>query len=145
MHRKLLSKPSLLLIAETVCFRKDCLINPQYTHGQSAAWFFEEVIQTQIVFIDENGFNVWTPKSQSRALRVNTAFSTFGLVHHLEHIRGPRRERFQTFLHEYTENVAGNEKAKVPLNKSRYECYYNVFHFQTSLRMPSVRQKQHSK
>ena len=39
-----------------------------------AAWFLGEAIQRQIVFIDECGFNVWTARSQGRALRGDGAY-----------------------------------------------------------------------
>ena len=75
----------------------------------------------QIVFIDECGFNVWTAMSQGRALRqvsgqkgsnisiILAVSSTFGLVHHSMHIGGTNRDRFQVFLDECAQNVAGNE------------------------------------
>ena len=92
-----------------------------------AAWSLGEAIQRQIVFIDECGFNVWTARSQGRAPRGDRAYrqvsgqkghnisiilvvsSTFGLVHHSMHIGGTNRERFQLFLDECAQNVAGNE------------------------------------
>ena len=39
-----------------------------------SAWFLGEAIQRQIVFIDECGFNVWTARSQGRALRGDRAY-----------------------------------------------------------------------
>ena len=36
---------------------------------QYAAWFLEEAIRNQVVFVDECGFNIWTARSQGRALR----------------------------------------------------------------------------
>ncbi|CAB4007607.1 Cyclin-dependent kinase-like 2 [Paramuricea clavata] len=131
-----------------------------------AAWFLGEAIQRQIVFIDECGFNVWTARSQGRALRGDRAYrqvsgqkgrnisiilavsSTFGLVHHSMHIGGTNRDRFQVFLDECAQNVAGNETVFIydgapahrgavsMLKKSRYGCYHHIPLFSTSSRMP---------
>ena len=94
---------------------------------QYAAWFLEEAIRNQVVFVDECGFNIWTARSQGRALRGERAYrqvagqrgnnititlavsSTFGLVHHSMHIGGTNQARFQAFLQECAENLPENE------------------------------------
>ena len=94
---------------------------PQY-----AAWFLEEAIRNQVVFVDECGFNIWTTRSQGRALRGERVYrhvaacqrgntitlavsSKFGLIHHSVHIRGTNEARFQAFLQECAENLPENE------------------------------------
>ena len=94
---------------------------------QYAAWFLEEAIRNQVVFADECGFNIWTARSQGRALRGERAYrqvagqrgnnititlavsSTFGLIHHSMHIGGTNQARFQAFLQECAENLPENE------------------------------------
>ena len=79
------------------------------------------------VIVDECGFNIWTARSQGRALRGERAYrqvagqrgnnititlavsSTFGLIHHSMHIGGTNQGRFQAFLQESAENLPENE------------------------------------
>ena len=87
----------------------------------------EEAIRNQVVFPDECGFNIWTARSQGRALRGERAYrqvagqrgnnititlavsSTFGLIHHSMHTGGTNQVRFQAFLQECAENLPENE------------------------------------
>ena len=39
-----------------------------------AAWFLEEAIENQVVFVDECGFNIWTARSHGRSTRGDRAY-----------------------------------------------------------------------
>ena len=95
---------------------------PQY-----AAWFLEEAICNQVVFVHECGHvDSIYGRPEGRALRGERAYrqivgqkgnnititlavsSTFGLIHHSIHIGGTNQARFQTFLQECAGNVPEN-------------------------------------
>ena len=81
-----------------------------------AAWFLEEAIENQVVFVDECGFNIWTARSHGRSTRGDRAYRqvfgqkspnititlavspVFDLLHHPIHVGGMNRERFAEFL-----------------------------------------------
>lgn len=88
-----------------------------------AAWFLEEAVENQVLFVDECGFNIWTSRSHGRARRGDRAYRQvfgqkgpnititlavspiFGLLHHSIAVGGMNHDRFAQFLHDCAANL----------------------------------------
>ena len=79
-----------------------------------ANWFMGQAIVSHTVFVDECGYNIWTAKSQGRAIRnltVALAISpTAGLVFHSAIIGGTNAQKFADFLAQTRLNLDPDEQ-----------------------------------
>ena len=92
-----------------------------------AAWFLEEAIENQVVFVDECGFNIWRARNHGRLIRGDRAYwqvfgqkgtnititlaisPVFGLRHHSIHVDDMNQERFAEFLQHCANALNGEE------------------------------------